>query len=260
MIPVFVISLPDCHDRRAGISAALDGLGLPFQFADAVDGRRGLPPERESEIDRTEARRKGNFLTDAEFACALSHIDVYRRIVSESIAHALVLEDDAVPRPDWVPYLAGRHYEDAALTQLVCHDRKAAYVGRSGAKRLFDGYRSHPRTPGFNLIGASGYVISHRAARHFIDGALPVTGVADWPDCVEALVARRECRIVHPFLVLHPDHGASLIERSRRRNNDRNKEMRRVLGVYVPPFRRTVDAWKRAPMKPFRRRLPAGGT
>jgi len=32
MIPVFVISLPDCHDRWAGVSAALDGLGLYRYF------------------------------------------------------------------------------------------------------------------------------------------------------------------------------------------------------------------------------------
>ncbi len=146
MISVFVISLPDCRDRRTRISAALDGLGLPFEFFDAVDGRQGFPPERESEIDRTEAWRKGNFLTDAEFACALSHIDVYRRIVSENIDHALVLEDDVIPQPDLVRYLAGRHYEDASLTQLGQSSPKI-YVRRSGAKHLFDGYRSHLRAP-----------------------------------------------------------------------------------------------------------------
>jgi len=36
MIPVFVISLPDRHDRRATVSAALDGLGLPFEFVDRI--------------------------------------------------------------------------------------------------------------------------------------------------------------------------------------------------------------------------------
>ena len=90
MIPVFVLSLPDCHDRRARVSAALDGLGLPFEFVDAVDGRRGLPPEYESQIDRPLAQKKGGILSDAEFACALSHINIYRRIVSENIDYALV--------------------------------------------------------------------------------------------------------------------------------------------------------------------------
>ena len=137
MIPVFVLSLPDCHDRRARVSAALDGLGLPFEFVDAVDGRRGLPPEYESQIDRPLAQKKGGILSDAEFACALSHINIYRRIVSENIDYALVLEDDAVPQPDLARYLAGKHYEGASLTQLVCN-RRTAYVRRSVARKVFN--------------------------------------------------------------------------------------------------------------------------
>ena len=199
MIPVFVISLPDCRDRRATVSAALDGLGLPFQFADAVDGRQGLPPECESQIDRAATRRKGRILTDAEFACALSHISVYRRIVSEGIDHALVLEDDVIPQPDLVGYLAEKRYGGASLTQIGQSSPKI-YVRRSGAKHLFDGYMSHLRAPLMKVAGATGYVISNRAARHFTDNALPVTKEADWPDCVEALIARRECRVVSPPL------------------------------------------------------------
>ena len=263
MIPVFVISLPDCHDRRATVSAALDGLGLPFQFADAVDGRQGLPPECESEIDRTEARRKGNILTDTEFACALSHINVYRRIVSEDLDYALVLEDDVIPQPDLVPYLAGRHYEDASLTQLGQSSPKI-YVRRSGAKSLFDGYRSYLRAPMMKVAGTTGYVISRGAARHFVENALPVTREADWPECIEALIARRECRVVSPpppppprrALVLHQDHGISIIDKSGRRGE---KEKRRFLGLYVPPYRKTVDAWKRAPLKLLCKRLRACG-
>ena len=261
MIPVFVISLPDCHDRRAGISAALDGLGLPFEFADAVDGRRGLPPERESEIDRTEARRKGNILTDAEFACALSHIDVYRRIVADGIPYALVLEDDAVPRPDLVPYLAGRHYEGAELTQLS-QTGPRTYVRRSGAKSLFGDHRSYLPIRNWKVRGAFGYVISQCAARHFVENALPVIREADWPDCHKALVARREWRVVSPALVRHEDRGASVIDGAdgpltHPRITGRRKR-RRFLGVYVPHFRKLADSYRRAPLKLFGKRLPTG--
>jgi len=255
MIPVFVISLPDCHDRRVRVSAALDGPGLPFGFVDAVDGRQGLPPEYESQIDRAATRRKGRILTDAEFACALSHISVYRRIVSGNIDHAPVLEDDTVPQPDLVRYLAGRHYGDAALTQLGQSSPKI-YVRRSGAKHLFDGYISHLRAPLMKVAGATGYVISSRAARHFTDNALPVTKEADWPDCIEALIARRECRVVTPPLVVHRDHGMSIIDTSGRRGE---KEKRRFSGLYVPPFPRMVAAWKRAPLKLLCKRLRTGG-
>ena len=253
-IPVFVISLPDCHDRRARISAALDGLGLPFGFSDAVDGREGLPPEYQSLIDRAATRKKGRILTDAEFACALSHINVYRRIVADEIPYALVLEDDAVPQPDLVPYLAGRHYESAALTQLVQQD-PIIYVRRSGAMSVFDSYRSYLRPPKIIITGTFGYVISFGAAKHFIDGALPVTSMADWPDCIETLIARRLCRIVSPPLVTHPKNGDSFIEHSRSQNKLRGKEKRRFLGVYISPFRAMANSYRRAPLKLFCKRL-----
>jgi len=257
MIPVFVIYLPDCRDRRARVSAALDGLNLPFEFVDAVDGRRGLPPEYESQIDRPKAREPGKILsdaiqTDAEFACALSHINVYRRIVSENIDHALVLEDDAVPQPDLAGYLAGKHYEGAELTQLYHYD--GIYVRRAGARSVFGGYRSYLRAPMMKVTGAGCYVISHRAAKHFADGALPVTCAADWPECTDTLIARRECRVVSPSLVRL--EGASIIDAAGRAN----KAKRRFLGVYVPPFRSMARSLKRAPLKPFSKRLRANGT
>jgi len=252
MIPVFVLSLPDCHDRRARISAALNDLGLPFEFVDAVDGRRGLPPEYESQIDRPLARKLGRNLSDAEFACALSHINIYRRIVSDNIGHALVLEDDAVPHPDLARYLAGKHYEDASLTQLVCN-RTVAYVRRSGVESVFDNYRSYQRAPKINLSGTSGYVISRHAAKHFVENALPITCTADWPDCIEALVVRRHCRFVFPPLVLHSGHGGvSLINQAGR---ERNKDERRFLGGYIPPFRNMANSYRRAPLKLFCKRL-----
>ena len=255
MIPVFVLSLPDCHDRRARVSAALDGLGLQFEFIDALDGRRGLPPEYESQIDRPLARKLGRHLSDAEFACALSHINIYRRIVSRNIDYALVLEDDAAPQPDLVPYLAGKHYEGASLTQLVCN-RPVAYVRRSGARSVFDNYKSYQRAPKINLSGTTGYVISRRAAKHFVENALPVTCTADWPDCIETLVARRQCRFVFPPLVLHTGHGGvSLISQAGR---ERHKDKRRFLGGYIPPFRNMANSYRRAPLKLFCKRLRKG--
>ena len=251
-IPVVVLSLPDCHDRRARVSAALDGLGLPFEFVDAVDGRRGLPPEYESQIDRPLARKLGRNFSDVEFACALSHINIYRRIVSENIDYALVMEDDAVPQPDLVGYLAGKHYEGASLTQLVCHNRRVAYVRRSGAKSFLDSHRSYLRAPKMKVSGASGYVISRRAAKHFVKNALPVTCAADWPDCIEALIARQECRLIAPSLVRHEDHGVSFISQGGRK---RNKERRRFFGIYIPHFRNMMDSYKRTPLKLFCKRL-----
>jgi len=252
MIPTFVISLPDCISRRQTVKAALDGLNLPFEFVDGVDGRNGLPPEREAEVDRAAALKKGNVMTDAEFACSLSHIDVYCRIVSEGLPYALMLADDHVPQPDLIRFLKERRYEDADITQLR-HQR--AWVRKRETKPLFGSYVSYLRATGFNVSGSCACVISREAAEHFVKNALPVTSPADWPDCIETLVARGRCRVISPpGLVLNQDSEPSLIHQAGRK---REKDAKRVFGLYVPPLPRLAAAWKRAPRKPFLKRLRA---
>jgi len=168
-IPCFVISLPDCTARRDAIRRRLHGLGIPFEFLDAVDGRQGLPPEYESRIRRAESKRRGRLLADADSACALSHIKADRRIVAAGIPHALVLEDDALPKPALPTYLAGKHYEDARVTQVYVGSYP--YVRWTGAKRLFANHSSHVLAP-IPRGGAVAYIVSCDAARHFVDRAI----------------------------------------------------------------------------------------
>jgi len=197
MIPIFVSSLPDCQSRRSRISAILDRLKLSFEFVDGVDGRNGLPPEYEHQIDRVATRKAGRRLSDAEFACALSHIAIYRRIVTENIDYALMLADDHKPLPALVRYLQDKHYQDAELTQLRYAE---AYVRKGEVKPLFDTYQSYLRAPKMNITGSCGCVVSSVAAQHFIDHAVPITKEADWPDCIETLVRCRQRREDRQFL------------------------------------------------------------
>ena len=197
MIPVFVISLPDCVDRRGSIRKSLDDLQIPFEFVDAVDGRHGLDSSHEPDVDRPGTNRMGLILSDAEFACALSHMQVYRRIIRNNIDWALVLEDDASPTPDLKTFIRERHYTDADLTQLHFFSTR---VSRTGQKHLFGSYRSYLRTK-FKSQSTAGYVISNHAARHILENGLPITWEADWPKCVESLIAEKRIRVVHPHIV-----------------------------------------------------------
>ena len=252
-IPVFVVSLPDCTDRREAISKALNRLGIEFEFVDAVDGRHGLDPKYEDQIDRAAARRRGRILSDAEFACALSHINVYRHIVSENIAYALILEDDATPYPKLVEFLAGSYYREADLIQLYS---TRAYVRRRGSKRLLDTYTSYLHTPHLNAASTVAYTVSYRAAFLFATYAVPVNNQADWPWCIEDLVARRQCRVIYPHLVGHGlgERNESLIHTYGRRERE---ERRRILGIAIPPFRRILEsAYARVPYKLIAKRLP----
>jgi len=248
LLPCFVISLPDCTVRRTAIRRRLQGLGIPFEFLDAVDGRQGLPPEYKPQIDRAESQRRGRLLADADYACALSHIKAYRRIVAEEIPHALVLEDDALPQPALTDFLAGKHYEQASVTQLYVGSYP--YVRRSGAQRLFGDYTSWILAP-IMRGGAVAYIVSRDAARHFVDHAVPITGAADWPDCAADIVARREWRIVHPLLCHHPSHreqqaGQSILQMQSLRDSESFFNQRR---------RYWMLKWRQLPRKCLYKRL-----
>ena len=199
MIPVIVLSLSDCHGRRSRISKILNELNIEFEFFEGIDGRVSLPTEWESQIDRVNTER---MLSDAEYACALSHINIYRHIVEMGYEYVLMLADDHTPQADLVHYLNAEYYKDAELTQLRC---SRAYVSRKDIRNLWGCYKSYLRIPNMNVTGSCAVVISKKAASHFVSNALPINKEADWPECIEDMVAEKKCRVVHPPLVHHSD-------------------------------------------------------
>src|SRR5262245_3962005 len=104
MIPIFVIHVfaPDRHDyyvsRRDTVSARLTALGLAHEVVRGVDGNCLTAAERARFISDEVSREKyaGFVMAPYQRGCALSHIQLYERIVREGIPEALILEDDAV--------------------------------------------------------------------------------------------------------------------------------------------------------------------
>src|SRR5690625_2398520 len=106
--PIFVISLTDAHERRSRIAEQCAELGLASEMVDGSDGRAGLPPEFETETDRNATQRRlGRQVTDAEFACALSHRRIYERITCHGLPGAIVLEDDVIISPCFIDFVKG---------------------------------------------------------------------------------------------------------------------------------------------------------
>ncbi len=229
MIPTFVISLPDCVDRRRMISNRMCDLEIPFKFIDAIDGRHGLSSDYEPMIDR----EKSYPLTDPELACALSHLKAYKRIVDERISYAMILEDDAIPCLGLPLYLAGKFFEQAEITSLFYNK---IYVHRAKAKSLFGKYISFCHEPGVRHAGATGYIVSLSAARFILNNSLPVTSVADWPDCVERFRIEQKWHLISPKLVHHDKIQPSTIDpiRITRPTNNPSHTKKRLLGVYIP--------------------------
>ena len=251
VIPVYVISLTDSDDRRETISRYLDFLKIPFEFVDAIDGRHGLPSEYEDQIDREAAIKKGRIMADVEFACSLSHMKTYQKIVDENIQWSLIMEDDAIPSYELIAYLEGRHFEDAQFTQLIYG--MPTYVHRKGKRPVFGKYRSYLRSRAGKSPAAVGYIISYSAANFILENGFPISNIADWPDCVGKLVQDKEFRIVYPPLIYHPaERSGSILDRYGRKDN---KEKRRFLGLYIPPMIHMKQSYARAPRKLFAKKL-----
>lgn len=196
--PILVLTLPDDEARRAPLIAQLNDHGLAHDLVEGVDGRRGLAPDHAARIDRaaTEARL-GRALSDAEYACALSHIAIWQRVAEGGPQGAIVLEDDATILPafaefvrDWNPAFGGLVL--LAHLKARVNGRRGRRLGRLGFLPLVE-----------NCYGAYGYALAPAEARALIAANTPVWSPPDWPADLAALGAL----VAHPMVVSHAPVG-----------------------------------------------------
>lgn len=175
--PIFVLTMEGDEARRAPLVAWLEAHGLDHELFYGVDGRSGLAPRWEASIDRAAAaRRLGRRMGDGEFACALSHQEIYRSILERGLPGAVVLEDDAVPGEDFARFLRSGACRTAAMLLLDHANTRAI---RGSAMALPGGFVGHRvAMPPFY---ATAYTVDARAAAFLRDNAFPIAGVADWP-------------------------------------------------------------------------------
>lgn len=197
--PIIIISLRDAASRRARLIDFLERFGLCYTIFNAIDGRSGLPQEFEKLIDRAQAsinlRRS---LTDAEYACALSHHMIYRKILDESHSGALVLEDDADPNDLFIEAWRSKFFRKYDFLQWnygFCRIWRTALFKKKETSNLLSARIVS------NAGLASAYTLSHRAAAYLVKHGLPISLPADWPCDLRPL----KPRVVIPKPVITPD-------------------------------------------------------
>lgn len=185
--PILVISLGDATERRQRIEKSLGKLGLDFEFVSAVDGRKGIPPNLQQRVDPVGARiALGRPMIDTEFACALSHILCYERIVDSGLPGAIVLEDDAEIGAAFLEFFKLRGYERSAFVQFD-YNAPVVWSRWLGLDRRVGDIQLQRLV--CNAPLATGYSLSSRAARYLLERAKPVRLPADWPCDVTPLGA-----------------------------------------------------------------------
>ncbi|WP_169306180.1 glycosyltransferase family 25 protein [Paracoccus hibiscisoli] len=196
--PVFVLTLPGDDARRAPLMAQLDASGVRAQLIFGVDGRRGLPAGCEAEIDRDAARiHMGRNMTDGEFACALSHRAIYRRVLDEGLPGAIILEDDAILQPGFDTVVREPRLAEMPLVLMdYAYGRALPLTGRPVGS-----VTAH--RVALSCTMANAYFISATGAAALLRASTPVTRCADWPCCLYGVKAW----MLSPRLVGHQPPG-----------------------------------------------------
>ena len=92
---IFLINLDKNPERLAASKAQLDALGVEFERVRAVYGRDLTDIEKRHAVNRFRWWcAKGYRVRDGEIGCAMSHNNIYRKMIEEKIEVACVLEDD----------------------------------------------------------------------------------------------------------------------------------------------------------------------
>ena len=146
----FVINLASRPDRLAFMERQLNNLGVAFSRIDAVNGLG------DADIGYPAGHTR---LTKGEFACYLSHVLVWQKLVASTDNHCLVLEDDVVLSPNFRSILE----TEAFFTHKLATTRLETYP-----HRISLAFKPMVTSGGFALHesreyrGSSGAYVIHR--------------------------------------------------------------------------------------------------
>ncbi len=171
---IFVINLKNDQERRATIQKQADSLGLKVEFIEAINGKL-LTEEQINELSQDFYL---NGMTHGVLGCSLSHLKVYEKIVSEKIAMALILEDDAKLSEN-IKII----YDRVGEYNEKHRDNSLVYL-LSQVNEYIDTFKKHLYKNYFlvNVIDADytyGYIINNVAAKNLLQYLYPVRLEAD---------------------------------------------------------------------------------
>lgn len=247
---VLVLTLRRATDRQERVRRVLRG--VEFELFHGVD-KHDLDPDdllRRGIYDARRARalhRHGKAMTLGEIACALSYVEMYRRILEAGWRRVLVFEDDVEPVPDALPALPlvlAQLPDDWELVYLgyskhevvtpALRTKQAAYRVLSALRLMKWTQREVtnllPRPYSANLMKAGhhdcthAYALTPSAARKVLAAQTPVALAAD--TALSRLVLRGELAAYAAVPVLFDQEGGIGARRTGPSYVDRSTEPR----------------------------------
>lgn len=168
----FLVNLDRNPERLAFMDSQLRRLGIDYERVPAVDGRTLTSRDRRRVFAKwhsffAENRR----LTAGQIGCALSHVEVYRRMRNNGILSALVLEDDVS---------IARHFPSALVraSDFIDTDKPQVVVFSNWGNHNDDAPERIEKSPK-NIWCTDAYLITLPAAKIIEHENFPVVTVAD---------------------------------------------------------------------------------
>ncbi len=176
---IFIISLKTATARRAAVAEQLAGLGLAYQFFDAVPGRDALDHFRgvDSTLYRLNTRREP---MANEMGCYASHLSLWKLAV-ELNEPIVILEDDCRFNPNFPDAVraVSRLIDRFGFIRLQSHDRPRRKPTSFGARKILE-------DEGFGISYVSdvplclvGYAVSPVAAGRLVRSSAMLTAPVD---------------------------------------------------------------------------------
>ena len=176
----YVINLARSSDRRAHIVAELQRTGLDYEIVPAVDGRT-LDLNDSTLIDPSLALRCP-FPVGAA-GCALSHFNVYQKILEDGQGAALILEDDVTLPPDLsdladdvAGHLTG---SEVALLNYASYPPGPLKISSESSVAMTSSRQLSLPIDARQLVNAGAYVITRQACARMLESVLPIRATAD---------------------------------------------------------------------------------
>lgn len=103
--PVYVLNLDRSKERWESLSQQAVASGVTVQRVSAVDGKL-LQSSEKAEFDEAAFQRDhGKTVLPAEIGCYFSHLKALRMIVEQGDEIAVIVEDDVLFKPDFLPFM-----------------------------------------------------------------------------------------------------------------------------------------------------------
>jgi glycosyl transferase family 25 len=189
----YVINLARSADRRSHITAELKNTGIDYEIVPAVDGQ---------DLDLNDTARIDPAFLGIEYSagaagCAISHLNVYEKIITDGLDKALVLEDDVVLPADLISLVEAvcEQLSGAEIALLNFDSPEPIRMSNEGAIRL-----PHARLLALPIDisqprSAAAYIITREACERLVRTVMPLRVLADawWHFYREGALDRVRC-------------------------------------------------------------------